>query len=76
MFCTDGVLELGVFFGDGRHYEERFALDDGSFSASKTVPLAVTTHTIEDFNGPGFDCTFQAASAASLVVPVDATLAE
>ena len=71
--CVHGVITLGTIpLWPGRLFEVRFNLADGTVSEWQEVLLALTAHTLEDFNGPGCPCTYYEAAAASVVVPPQA----
>jgi hypothetical protein len=73
--CFDGTIRLDPFFvTPDMDLEVRFQLDDGDYSQWEAVPLQITDRVIEDFNGPGCDCTVYDAFGTVVEVPSDAVL--
>jgi hypothetical protein len=56
--------------------EVRFQLDDGNYSQWEAVPIQITDRVIEDFNGPGCDCTVYDAFGSVVEVPPAARLTQ
>jgi hypothetical protein len=73
--CFDGTIRLDPFFvTPDMDLEVRFQLDDGNYSQWESVPLQITDRVIEDFNGPGCDCTVYDAFGTVVEVPSAAIL--
>jgi hypothetical protein len=73
--CGEGRVLLSAWQArPGTGVEMRFELRDGSWSAWRSLDLAITSNTDPDYNGPGCPCTSYAASAEPIVVPAEARL--
>lgn len=73
--CFGGTIHLDPFFVTAdTEYEVRFQLDNGDYSEWQPLSLQITDRVIEDFNGPGCDCTVYDAFATPVEVPSEARL--
>jgi hypothetical protein len=73
--CEDGVLATQDMNLDGdTRIELRFERAGGGLSEWQTVALDITSNTDADFNGPGCPCTRYEATAAPVLVPVNARI--
>ncbi|HEX2880389.1 MAG TPA: hypothetical protein VHO25_12730 [Polyangiaceae bacterium] len=73
--CFDGTIRLDPFFVTPEmELEVRFQLGNGDYSEWQSVPLQISDRVIEDFNGPGCDCTVYDAFGSVVEVPPAARL--
>jgi hypothetical protein len=73
--CFDGTIRLDPFFVTPEmELEVRFQMAEGDYSDWESVALQITDRVIEDFNGPGCDCTVYDAFGSVVEVPAGARL--
>lgn len=74
--CQDGIafLEQPYFDRAELKYEVAFLLPDGQWTDWQTIPLMGEEKTVDDFNGPGCDCTFKQGKTPPVEVPIEAQI--